>query len=93
MAVLEDAGIPNGPIADIAAAFASPEAQELAMTVEVDHPAFGVLRQVGIPLAFESTPATIRTAPPLLGDHTDEVLAEVGLSAAELAALRRDGVI
>jgi crotonobetainyl-CoA:carnitine CoA-transferase CaiB-like acyl-CoA transferase len=93
VAVLEDAGIPNSPIADIAAAFASPEADELAMTVDVDHPAFGVLRQVGIPLAFESTPGTIRTAPPLLGEHTDEVLAEAGLSAAELAALRRDGVI
>jgi crotonobetainyl-CoA:carnitine CoA-transferase CaiB-like acyl-CoA transferase len=93
VAVLEEAGIPNGPIADIAAAFASPEAQELAMTVDVEHPAFGVLRQVGIPLAFEATPATIRTAPPLLGEHTDEVLAEAGLNAAEVAALRRDGVI
>jgi formyl-CoA transferase/CoA:oxalate CoA-transferase len=93
VAVLDAAGIPNGAIADVADAFASAEAQALAMTAEVEHPAFGVLRQVGIPLVFESTPGAIRSAPPLLGEHTDEVLTEAGVSAEELAALRRDGVI
>jgi formyl-CoA transferase/CoA:oxalate CoA-transferase len=91
--ILDKAGIPNGAIADVAAAFDSPEAQELAMTVEVEHPAFGILRQVGIPLTFESTPGAIRTAPPLLGEHTDEVLAAAGVTAEELAVLRRDGVV
>jgi crotonobetainyl-CoA:carnitine CoA-transferase CaiB-like acyl-CoA transferase len=93
VAVLDEAGIPNGPIADVAAAFGSPEAQALGMTVEVEHPAFGVLRQVGIPLAFESTPGSIRMPPPLLGEQTDEVLAAAGVTAEDLAALRRDGVV
>jgi crotonobetainyl-CoA:carnitine CoA-transferase CaiB-like acyl-CoA transferase len=93
VAILDEAGIPNGAIADVAAAFASPEARALAMTVEVEHPAFGVLRQVGIPLAFGSTPGAIRSAPPLLGEHTDEVLTAAGVTHEELAALRRDGVI
>jgi crotonobetainyl-CoA:carnitine CoA-transferase CaiB-like acyl-CoA transferase len=93
VAILDEAGIPNGAVADIAAAFDSPEAQALAMTVEVEHPAFGVLRQVGIPLAFETTPGAIRSAPPLLGEHTDEVLAAAGVTTDELAALRRDRVI
>ncbi len=93
VAILDDAGIPNGAIADVAAAFTSPEARALAMTVEVEHPALGVLRQVGIPLVFGSTPGAIRSAPPLLGEHTDEVLAAVGVTADELAALRRDGVV
>lgn len=93
VARLDEAEIPNGPIADVVAAFDSPEAQELAMTAEVEHPALGVLRQVGIPLAFESTPGAVRTAPPLLGEHTDEVLSEAGVGPDELAALRRDGII
>jgi crotonobetainyl-CoA:carnitine CoA-transferase CaiB-like acyl-CoA transferase len=93
VAILDDAGIPNGAIADVAAAFASPEARALAMTVEIEHPAFGVLRQVGIPLVFGSTPGAIRSAPPMLGEHTDEVLAAAGVTADELAALRRDGVV
>ncbi|HEV8546130.1 MAG TPA: CoA transferase, partial [Candidatus Limnocylindrales bacterium] len=71
---LDAADVPWGAIADVATAFASPEAGALDMTVEVDHPAFGVLRQVGVPLRFSSTPGSIRSAPPLLGEHTDEVL-------------------
>ena len=63
------------------------------MSVEVEHPALGVLRQVGIPIAFETTPGAIRTAPPLLGEHTDEVLAELGFDPTKIATLRRDGVI
>ena len=92
VAVLDAAEVPNGAVADVATAFDSPEAQALGMAVDVEHPALGVLRQVGIPLAFESTPGAIRSAPPLLGEHTDEVLTEAGIGAEELAALRRDGV-
>jgi crotonobetainyl-CoA:carnitine CoA-transferase CaiB-like acyl-CoA transferase len=90
---LEAADVPFGPIADVAAAFASPEAAALEMTVEVEHPALGVLRQVGVPIRFELTPGAVRTAPPLLGEHTDEILAEIGYEPASIAELRRDGVV
>ena len=63
------------------------------MAVEVEHPVLGTTTQVGLPFELSATPAAIRTAPPLLGEHADEILAEAGYSAAEIAALRADGVI
>jgi len=48
---------------------------------------------VGLPFGLSATPASIRTAPPLLGEHSDEILAEAGYSSAEIAALRGGGVI
>ncbi len=92
-AALDAAEVPNGAIAEIGDAFDSPEAAALGMSVEIEHPALGVLRQVGIPIAFETTPGAIRSAPPLLGEHTDEVLAEAGFDPSEIAALRSNGVI
>jgi formyl-CoA transferase/CoA:oxalate CoA-transferase len=93
LAALELRGIPSGPIRDIVEAFASPEAAALGMTVEQEHPAWGVIRQVGIPFRLSRTPATIRTPPPLLGEQTDEVLAGLGRTPSQIAALRRAGVV
>jgi crotonobetainyl-CoA:carnitine CoA-transferase CaiB-like acyl-CoA transferase len=93
LAVLTGADIPCGPIRDVLAAFASPEAQARHMTVEVEHPALGVLRQAGIPIEFAATPGTIRTAPPLLGEHSDEILGKLGLDPAAIERLRTDGVV
>ena len=64
LTALEAAEIPAGPIRDIVEAFASPEAVALGMTVEMEHPAWGVIRQVGVPFELSATPATIRTPPP-----------------------------
>jgi formyl-CoA transferase/CoA:oxalate CoA-transferase len=63
------------------------------MIVEVDHPQLGRLRQVGVPFKFGATPATIRTAPPLLGEHSAEILAELGYEDEAIERLRADGVI
>ena len=93
MRPVETAGIPCGPIQDIVEAFASPEAVALGMTVEQDHAAWGVIRQVGLPFRLSRTPATIRTPPPLLGQDTDAVLTALGRTPAQIAALRRDGVV
>jgi crotonobetainyl-CoA:carnitine CoA-transferase CaiB-like acyl-CoA transferase len=90
---LAEADVPCGPITDILAAFHSPEAAARSMLVEVEHPALGVLRQAGIPIEFDATPGSVRTAPPLLGEHTDEILAELGLSVDETARLRADRVV
>jgi crotonobetainyl-CoA:carnitine CoA-transferase CaiB-like acyl-CoA transferase len=90
---LERAEVPAGPIRDVVEAFTSPEASALGMTVDLEHPAWGVVRQVGVPFALSSTPATIRTPPPLLGQDTDGILAELGLDAAEILRLRGIGVV
>jgi len=93
LASLEQAEIPCGPINDVAAAFASPEATALGMTVEQDHPAWGLIRQVGIPFRLAGTPASIRTPPPTLGQDTDEILAELGYAPDEIAALRAREIV
>jgi len=90
---LEAAEIPSAAIADIVTAFDSPEAAALEMDATVEHPAFGVLRQAGIPLRFERTPGGIRSAPPLLGEHSDEILAGLGYDAAAIADLHDRGVV
>jgi crotonobetainyl-CoA:carnitine CoA-transferase CaiB-like acyl-CoA transferase len=92
-AVLEAGEIPVGPINDVVAAFASPEAEALGMTVEQEHPAWGVIRQVGIPFRLSETPASIRTPPPSLGEDTDAILGELGYAADEIAEFRARGVV
>jgi crotonobetainyl-CoA:carnitine CoA-transferase CaiB-like acyl-CoA transferase len=93
LAALDAAEIPAGPIRDIVEAFASPEAVALGMTVEMEHPAWGVIRQVGLPFQLSATPATIRTPPPLLGEGTAGILAELGYDADAIASLRTAGIV
>ena len=64
------------------------------MLVEVPHPTLGTVRLPGIPMKLSATPGAVERHPPLLGEHTDELLREVlGKDAAEIAALRRAGAI
>ena len=87
LSALEAAKVPSGPINDIAEVFADPQVQARAMTVEMPHPRAGSLRVVASPMKFSATPVQYRRAPPLLGEHTEELLREFGLGDAEVAAL------
>jgi crotonobetainyl-CoA:carnitine CoA-transferase CaiB-like acyl-CoA transferase len=93
LARLGAAEVPCGPINDVIAALASPQAQAREMVVDVVHPRLGPVRQVGVPFKLAATPASIRSAPPLLGEHADEILAELGYDQTAIARLRVDGVI
>jgi crotonobetainyl-CoA:carnitine CoA-transferase CaiB-like acyl-CoA transferase len=91
LAALAAAEIPAGPIDAVDAAFASPWAA--GRTVELDHPRLGSIRQVVPPFDLARTPATVRTPPPLLGEQTDEILAELGLGPDATEALRAAGIV
>ncbi len=90
---LEAAKVPCGPINDLAEVFADPQVRARDMTVEIAHPLSGSVRLVASPMRLSATPVQYRRAPPLLGQHTAEVLKEMGLSAAEIEALRKGGAI
>ena len=93
LARLDAAQVPCGPVNDVSAAFAQPQAHARAMTVDIDHPRLGPIRQVGLPFELSATPASIRSAPPLLGEHSDQVLGELGYDETEIEGLRRGAVI
>ena len=85
---LEAAKVPCGPINDLADVFADPQVLARDMTVEMPHPLSGSVRLVASPMKFSATPVQYRRPPPLLGEHTAQILGEFGLTDAEIAALR-----
>ena len=94
IAALEPAGVPCGPINDLAQVFADPQVIARGLKVELPHPLAGTVPGVASPLRLSATPVQYRNAPPLLGEHTDAVLGELlGLDAAALAGLRERQVI
>jgi crotonobetainyl-CoA:carnitine CoA-transferase CaiB-like acyl-CoA transferase len=91
---LAAAGIPYGPVAEIADVVASPQIRAREMLVEVEHPTLGPLVLPGIPIKLGDTPGSLRKAPPLVGEDNDRVYAELlGFSAAEMEELRASGAI
>ncbi len=93
VARLDGAGVPVGPVHEMREVFAHPQVRAMGLDAEVPHPVFGRLPTVGSAFSFSETPPSLSLAPPLLGQHTDEILTELGHSKAELAKLRAEGVI
>jgi formyl-CoA transferase len=90
---LNRAGVPCGPVYRMDEVFADPQVEHLAMTVPVEHPALGRLDVLRNAVRMTDAPATVRAPSPDAGDHTGEVLTELGYPRAEIDRLRAEGVI
>ena len=94
MEKLKAAGVPCGRINSVKQAFDDPQTAARRMIETVEHPTIGALKLIGTPFKFSETPTAVRRAPPMLGQHTDEILRdELGMDAEKISALRRDKVI
>src|SRR5207253_5251308 len=92
---LWDAGVPAGPVNSIDEVYADPQVLHREMLQEIDHPGLsrGKLRFAGFAAKLTDTPATVRRHPPMRGEHTLEILSELGFSALEVKELIAAGVV
>lgn len=92
--LLTEAGIPCAPVNTIDQVFSAPQVRHREMLIEVEHPTGGTVRMAGLPVKFSGTPASVRLAPPLLGQHNQEVLRSwLQMEDSEIADLKSKGVI
>jgi len=94
VALLEQAGVPCGPINDLAQVFADPQVQARGLRLDLPHPLAGSVPQVASPIRLSETPVEYRKAPPVLGEHSEAILQELlGLGFDKILSLRQAGVI
>ena len=93
LARLEEAGVPAGPVLDIGEMHRDAQTLARDMVVEVEHARVGPVKTIGLPVKFSQTPGGVRTAAPLYGQHSREVLAEHGYSAEEIEGLITEGAV
>lgn len=91
--ILEAAGVPCGPINDLSDVFGDPQVNEREMRLKVQHPSAGEIDQTGIPIKFSATPGAIDAPPPALGEHSEEILRELGYSSEDIRELVERKVI
>ena len=91
--MLVKADVCVGKVYDVAEMVADPQINHRQMVVDVEHPTHGRVRQIGIAIKLSDTPGTIRSAAPLPSEHTEGVLKDLGLAAAEIADLKRKGIV
>jgi crotonobetainyl-CoA:carnitine CoA-transferase CaiB-like acyl-CoA transferase len=90
---LRAVGVPVGRINTVAQALSDPHLHERGMIVELEHPALGIIKSIATPVHLSETPLAYYRHPPRLGEHTDEVMHELGINADAIAELHRKGVI
>ena len=92
--ILMENGVPAGPVFDLQQLFEDPHVAAMGLVELVDHPQLGEIKQLSNPLRLESIGSkTVRSPPPLLGQHTDGILKELGLKSQALVKLKKDGII
>jgi len=89
----EAAGVPVGPVNRIGDMLADPQVAAREMVLEVEHPRAGRMKTLGAPIKFSETPGSVRRPAPLLGEHTREVLTQLGYSGAQIESLQREGAV
>jgi crotonobetainyl-CoA:carnitine CoA-transferase CaiB-like acyl-CoA transferase len=90
---LDAAGIPAGPVNKVGDALGDPQVIARDMVVTLKHPRAGMTRALGLPIKFSSTPGSVRRPAPLFGEHTREILVELGYDDSDIAALAREGAV
>ncbi|KRT70361.1 MAG: acyl-CoA transferase/carnitine dehydratase [candidate division NC10 bacterium CSP1-5] len=93
LALLKEAGVPAGPIYNMAQVYEDPHVRAREMLVELDHPVAGTIKNIGIPVKLSRSPGRIRRPAPLLGQHTEEILHWLGIDQAQIGKLRAAGAI
>jgi len=93
LAELRAAGVPCGRINTVAEALGDPHVIERGFIVELEHPALGLVKSLATPIHMAESPLVYHRHPPRLGEHSDEVAAEIGYSADAIARLRKDGIL
>jgi crotonobetainyl-CoA:carnitine CoA-transferase CaiB-like acyl-CoA transferase len=91
--LMNDAGVPCGPVLKVDEVFADPQVKHLGMAADVVSPHLGPMQLVRTPFDMSRTPPSVRTAAPAPGEHTRDVLTALGLSVAEIEELAAEGVI
>lgn len=93
LSLIENVGVPCGPVHQLSEVFSDPQVLHRKMVEELEHPSAGHIKVVGTPLKLSSTPARIRTPPPILGEHTTDILQSLGYTTSEIADFIKSGVI
>ena len=91
--VLEKAGVPCGAILKLSQSYSSAQMKEREMSINIQHPTAGMVRNIGIPVKLSQTPGSIRKAAPTYGQHTDEILQEFGYQKKDIFVLREKEII
>lgn len=92
-ALFDQAGVPNGPIQTIPEMFADPHIQAREMCMSMEHPSLGALKLVGSPLKLSKSPVKMIKPPPLYGEHTEQVLRELGYTKDDIEGFRQNHII